>query len=107
MQAIGREAREFGLGETRYYIVVIACAVLNQCFFLGTVGAIFYGSALLAGVVITALLPVTEVFAVVFFSEPFLSGKGVALGLSLWGFISYFYGEMKAKKARENVNGTT
>lgn len=79
-----------------------------QCFFLGTVGAIFYGSSLLAGVILAVLLPITEVLAVAFFSEPFSSGKGVALGLSLWGFASYFYGEMiKAKKARENVNGTT
>ncbi|XP_078156775.1 purine permease 1-like [Carex rostrata] len=105
--AIRHEAREFGLGETRYYIVLVGCAIIFQCFFLGTVGAIFYGSSLLAGVIIAVLLPITEVLAVAFFGEPFSSGKGIALGLSLWGFASYFYGEIKAKKARENVNGTT
>ncbi|KAJ1700552.1 hypothetical protein LUZ63_000331 [Rhynchospora breviuscula] len=105
--AIHREARDFELGEARYYIVLVGSAIMYQCFFLGTVGAIFYGSALLAGVIMTVLIPVTEVLAVVFFSEPFSSGKGVALALSLWGFVSYFYGEIKGKKARETVNGTS
>lgn len=87
--------------------MLIWCAVLFQCFFLGTVGAIFYGSALLAGVIMSVLIPINEVLAVAFFSEPFSAGKGVAVALSLWGFVSYFYGEIKAKKARENGNGTT
>ncbi|KAJ3673205.1 hypothetical protein LUZ60_006579 [Juncus effusus] len=102
---IPREAREFGLGETRYYIVLVGCAILFQCFFLGTIGAIFYGSALLAGIVLAVLIPITQVLAVAFFNESFSSGKGVALALSLWGFASYFYGEIRAKKTKENVSG--
>ncbi|KAJ3676940.1 hypothetical protein LUZ60_002664 [Juncus effusus] len=104
---IPREAREFGLGETGYYLVLLACAILFQCFFLGTIGAVFYGSALLAGVVMAVLIPVTEVLAVAFFHESFSGGKGVALALSLWGFVSYFYGEIRAKNAKENVNENT
>ncbi|XP_044974079.1 kinesin-like protein KIN-7H [Hordeum vulgare subsp. vulgare] len=52
----------------------------QRCFCLGIIGAIYYGSALLAGIIITVLLPVTEVLAVVFFHEPFSGTKGVALG---------------------------
>ncbi|KAL6655414.1 hypothetical protein ACP70R_006240 [Stipagrostis hirtigluma subsp. patula] len=98
--AIPEEAREFGLGRTGYYSLLAGSAAMYQCFFLGTFGAIFYGSALLAGVVMTVLIPVTEVLAVLFFHEPFNGTKGVALALSLWGFVSYFYGEAQTSKAR-------
>ncbi|KAL5205400.1 hypothetical protein ABZP36_033609 [Zizania latifolia] len=94
--AIPGEAREFGLGKAGYYVLLAGSAAMYQCFFLGTIGAIFYGSALLAGVIMTVLIPVTEVLAVMFFHEPFNGTKGVALALSLWGFVSYFYGEVRA-----------
>ncbi|KAL6844857.1 hypothetical protein ACP4OV_025516 [Aristida adscensionis] len=99
-RAIPREAREFGLGRSGYYLLLAGSAAMYQCFFLGTIGAIFYGSALLAGVIMTVLIPVTEVLAVMFFHEPFNGTKGVALVLSLWGFVSYFYGELQTSKAR-------
>ncbi|KAL0695571.1 hypothetical protein Bca4012_062751 [Brassica carinata] len=51
-----------------------------------------------SGVLISALLPVTEVLAVVCLREKFQAEKGVALLLSLWGFVSYFYGEYKSGK---------
>ena len=102
MQAIPREAREFGLGQAGYYLLLAASAILYQFFFLGTIGAIFYGSALLAGVIMTVLIPVTEVLAVLFFHEPFNGTKGVALALSLWGFVSYLYGEVRAKAHQSN-----
>ena len=44
------------------------------------------------------LLPVTEILAVIFYKENFQAEKGVALALSLWGFVSYFYGELKHNK---------
>uniref|UniRef100_A0A0E0M278 EamA domain-containing protein n=1 Tax=Oryza punctata TaxID=4537 RepID=A0A0E0M278_ORYPU len=97
--AIPGEAQEFGLGQAGYYLLLAGSAAMYQCFFLGTIGAIFYGSALLAGVIMTVLIPVTEVLAVMFFHEPFNGTKGVALALSLWGFVSYFYGEVRAAKA--------
>ncbi|XP_044968738.1 purine permease 3-like [Hordeum vulgare subsp. vulgare] len=96
-QAILGEAREFELGQAGYYLLLVGTAVVFQCFCLGAIGAIFYSSALLAGVIITVLIPVTEVLAVVFFHEPFSSTKGVALGISLWGLASYFYGEVPNK----------
>ncbi|XP_062193461.1 purine permease 3-like [Phragmites australis] len=98
--AIPGEAREFGLGRSGYYLLLCGSAAMYQCFFLGTIGAIFYGSALLAGVIMTVLIPITEVLAVMLFHEPFSRTKGVALALSLWGFVSYFYGEVQTSKAR-------
>ncbi|GJN33741.1 hypothetical protein PR202_gb22364 [Eleusine coracana subsp. coracana] len=104
--AIPREAREFGLGgQSGYYLLMVGSVLVYQCFFLGTIGAIFFGSALLAGVVVTVLIPITEVLAVMLFREPFSGTKGVALALSLWGFVSYFYGEVQtANKANRQAD---
>ncbi|EPS67422.1 hypothetical protein M569_07351, partial [Genlisea aurea] len=93
--AIPTEARGFQLGEGRYYAVVVSSAIIWQCFFLGNIGVIFYSSALLSGVLISVLLPPTEILAVLFFREKFQAEKGVSLFLSLFGFVSYFYGEYK------------
>ncbi|KAL9681982.1 hypothetical protein QQ045_013775 [Rhodiola kirilowii] len=97
-QAIPREAKEYGLGEVNYYVVVVWSAIVWQCFFLGAIGVIFCSSSLFSGVIITVLLPFTEVLAVIIFKEKFQAEKGVALVLSLWGFASYFYGEMKLNR---------
>ncbi|KAM3275887.1 hypothetical protein ACQJBY_044334 [Aegilops geniculata] len=101
---IPNEARRFDLGEAGYYFMLVSSATAFQCFFIGTIGAIFYGSALLAGVIMTLLISVTEVFAVLFFHEPFNGTKGVALAISIWGFISYFYGEIRTNKQQSNTS---
>ncbi|CAA2984033.1 purine permease 3-like [Olea europaea subsp. europaea] len=101
-QAISREAEEYELGEDKYYLVVVWNAIVWQCFFLGSIGVIFYSSSLLSGIVLTFLLPVTEVLAVIFYHEKFQAEKGVSLFLSLWGFISYFYGEIKHGTNKKN-----
>ncbi|KAM0036023.1 putative purine permease, plant [Helianthus debilis subsp. tardiflorus] len=95
---ISREASDFELGETKYYIILFATALISQSFFLGAIGVIFCSSALLSGIIISVLVPVTEVLAVVFYKEKFQAEKGVSLILSLWGFASYFYGEYKVTK---------
>nr|GME00365.1 purine permease 3-like [Ipomoea batatas] len=100
-QAIPREAREFELGEYKYYIVVACSAVVWQFFFIGAVGVICYGSSLWSGVIIATTLSVTEVFAVVFYGEKFRIQKAISLALSLFGFISYFYGEMKSSSNKD------
>ncbi|KAK1436375.1 hypothetical protein QVD17_02154 [Tagetes erecta] len=97
-KAIRKEAKDFELGETKYYVILCISALVWQCFFLGAIGVIFCASSLLSGIIIAALLPVTEVLAVVFYKEKFQAEKGVALVLSLWGFVSYFYGEYKLAK---------
>ncbi|XP_009605309.1 purine permease 1-like [Nicotiana tomentosiformis] len=106
-QAISREANQFNLEEARYYTVIVWTAIIWQCFFVGAVGVIYCSSALMSGVIIAVLLPVTEVLAIVFFSEKFSGEKGVSLFLSLWGFVSYFYGEFKQMKKQKNKSSDT
>ncbi|CAN6210985.1 unnamed protein product [Urochloa humidicola] len=106
-QAIPREAKQFELGEARYYMVLVWAAVLWQLFFMGTVGVIFCVHTLLAGILIAVFIPVTEVAAVIFLHEKFNSEKGVALVLSLWGLASYSYGEWReaSAKAKKKMEG--
>jgi hypothetical protein len=82
-------------------VVLVWSAIIWQGFFLGAIGIIFCASSLLSAVVIAVLLPVTEVLAVIFYQEKFQAEKGVALVLSLWGFTSYFYGEIKHSKNKK------
>lgn len=104
LQAITREAREFELGQSRYYATLVSNAFLWQFFLLGAIGVTFLVSALLSGIVIATLLPVTESLAVLFFHERFPVEKGISLALSLWGFLSYFYGELQEiKKKKKEV----
>lgn len=106
-QAISREAKEYELGEAKYYLVVVWNGIIWQCFFLGAIGVIFSTSSLVCGIVIAVLLPVTEILAVIFFQEKFQAEKGVSLALSLWGFVSYFYGEIKDSKKKKNPTPET
>ncbi|KAL8096370.1 hypothetical protein AgCh_037359 [Apium graveolens] len=105
--AISREARNFDLGERKYYLILVSTAMLSQFFILGAGGVIFCASSLLSGIILAVLLPVTEVLAVLFFQERFTAEKGVALVLSLWGFVSYFYGEIKHSQKTENCPTVT
>lgn len=110
MQAMPREAREYELGEAKYYVVMFWGAIILQCYFLGSIGVVFCASSLVSGIVIAICIPVTEILAVIFFNEKFQAEKGVALFLSLWGFVSYFYGEIKqdgkANKEKEEEDTT-
>ncbi|XP_070048120.1 purine permease 3-like [Nicotiana tomentosiformis] len=106
-KAISREAKQFNLGEARYYTVVVWTTIVWQCFFVGVIGVIYCSSSLMSGVMIAVLLPVTEVLAVVFFRENFSGEKGLALFLSLWGFVSYFYGEFRQTKKQKNKSPQT
>lgn len=97
-QGIEGEAEKYGLGEMKYYLVLVWCAVFWQCFFVGAVGVIFCVNTLLAAVIIASLIPVVEVLGVVFLHEKFSGEKAVALILSLWGLFSYTYGEYRERK---------
>lgn len=81
-----------------FYVVAVFSAIIWQGFFLGAIGLIFCASSLVSGIMISVLLPITEVLAVIFYHEKFQKEKGLSLALSLWGFVSYFYGEIKADK---------
>ncbi|CAA7037827.1 unnamed protein product [Microthlaspi erraticum] len=101
-KVIAREARGFKLGGSSYYcVVVVFTAIIWQGFFLGAIGMIFCASSLVSGILISALLPLTEVLAVLFFREKFQAEKGISLFLSLWGFLSYFYGQIKSDKEKK------
>ncbi|XP_050225560.1 purine permease 3-like [Mercurialis annua] len=106
-QAISREAREFEVGETKYYMTLVCISVITLCYFMGFVGVIFCSSSLLSGIMIAVSLPLTEMLAVIFYHEKFQADKGVALALSLWGFISYFYGEHKHSNIVQNPTPET
>ncbi|ERN02936.1 hypothetical protein AMTRI_Chr04g187160 [Amborella trichopoda] len=100
-QAIPIEAREFGLGEFKYYLTVVASGVMWQLFFIGSAGFIFCTSSMFTGVFVALQIPLSELLVVIFFHEKFTGEKGMALVLSMWGFVSYFYGEhLNARKKK-------
>ncbi|KAI8548321.1 hypothetical protein RHMOL_Rhmol07G0265400 [Rhododendron molle] len=102
-KAIPREARDFGLGEAMYYVVLVSSAIVWQCCFLGSIGVTFVGSSLLSAIIITIALQVTEILGVILYKERFTAEKGVSLFLALWGFVSYFYGELKHSKEKREI----
>lgn len=95
LQAIPREAEAYGIGERKYYLVLAACAIFWQLMNVGFVGVIFCSSSLLAGIVVSLLVPIGEILPVLVLHEKFNGGKGVATALSIWGFVSYLYGEYR------------
>ncbi|XP_037424765.1 purine permease 3-like [Triticum dicoccoides] len=104
-KALPIEAAAFGLGETKYYLVLMWGAVAWQLLNLGVVGLVTCASSLLAGIMVAVLLPLSEVLAVIFLHEKFDGPKGIALVLCLWGFASYMYGErVQQKKAAAQKN---
>ncbi|GAA0154473.1 hypothetical protein LIER_12444 [Lithospermum erythrorhizon] len=99
---ISKEAKQYVLGEATYYVVLISNAIVWQCSLLGVNGVIFCGSSLLSAIILALTIPITEVLSVMFFHENFQVDKGVALFLSLWGFVSYFYGEISNTKKSDH-----
>ncbi|KAJ6815866.1 purine permease 1-like isoform X2 [Iris pallida] len=100
-QAIPKEAKAYGLGEIKYYVVVVFSAILWQCYCLGAVGVIFCVHTLLTGIICSMCIPVTGFLGVVLFREKFSAEKFVALALSLWGMASYTYGELLESKKKK------
>ncbi|KAF9608219.1 hypothetical protein IFM89_008174 [Coptis chinensis] len=98
-----REAREYELGEGKYYMVIALAAIGMQCLLVGNLGVVFCSTALFSGVLLALLLPLQQIFAVIFFHERFNAEKGMSLALSLWGFVSYFYGEYNLIKKQKQA----
>ncbi|KAK7268314.1 hypothetical protein RIF29_21011 [Crotalaria pallida] len=98
LPVISREAKHFGLGKTTYYVVLVGSAIIWQMGFIGGMGMIFCTSSLFTGVFGSLSVPITEILAVIFYKEKFQVEKGVSLVLSIWGFVSFFYGEYKQTK---------
>ncbi|GLJ12429.1 hypothetical protein SUGI_0190790 [Cryptomeria japonica] len=102
--AVGREAKASDVGEFKFYMVLVWCAICWQLFYIGIFGVVFLTSSLLSGVIIAVFIPVNEVLGVLLYGEKFNAEKGMALVMSLWGFASYLYGERTtSKKARESL----
>lgn len=105
LQAIPREAEEFEVGAMKYYIILISAAIALQCLIIGSLGIIFTSTSLLGGIVSSLLVPLQQMFSLLFLPESFNSEKGMALAMCLWGFASYLYGEYKTKpKPKPNQN---
>ncbi|MQL91922.1 hypothetical protein Taro_024539 [Colocasia esculenta] len=101
-QAIPREAKAFGLGGTKYYLVLVASSIFWQLMNLGLLGVVFCSSALLASIVATTLLPVGEILPVFLLHEKFNGWKAIAMVLAVWGFVSHLYGEHRENKTRND-----
>lgn len=106
MQAIPKEAREFGLGETKYYILIVCDAITWQVCNIGLYGLLLYASSVLAGIGTALLIPLVQALAVILLDDKLSELKGLALALTIWGFVSYLYGEYqqtkKIKKMKES-----
>lgn len=100
-KAISKEAAEFGLGETKYYTILLIAAIVLQLLVIGSLGVIFNSSSLLGGLVSSLLVPVQQAFAVMILKEVFNAEKGMALAMCLWGFASYLYGEYQKPEANK------
>ncbi|KAK8936146.1 Purine permease 3 [Platanthera zijinensis] len=105
-RALSREATNLGLGETKYYLVIVFSTVLWQYSFLGAIGVISCANMLLAGILIAVFIPLVEILSVIFLHEKFNIEKGLALVLSLWGLASYSYGEYREGKERTKLAGS-
>ncbi|KAH7283357.1 hypothetical protein KP509_34G003100 [Ceratopteris richardii] len=90
--AMKAEAMAFETGIAAYVNTLLWSAVGWQLYLLGGVGIVFLASSLLSCSFMTAMIPVLPLLAVVFFHDDFSAEKGLAMVLSIWGFISYLYG---------------
>ncbi|KAK9156881.1 hypothetical protein Scep_003455 [Stephania cephalantha] len=88
--AMPREAREFELGESKYYLVLVFTAVVFQLSVIGAMGLIFSASGLASGVIA--------------YHEKFSGEKGISLAMCFWGFASYFYGSYRDTKKQTKEN---
>ncbi|XP_047319615.1 purine permease 3-like [Impatiens glandulifera] len=102
-KAIPKEARQYELGERNYYLVLIGNGILWQCFSLGAIGVIFTSSSLCAAIITTADLPIIQILGVFLYKEKYNTEKAFSLILSLWGFLSYFYGQIKDNNKNQKM----
>ncbi|KAK9153074.1 hypothetical protein Sjap_000554 [Stephania japonica] len=103
-QVIKREAAEFGLGEAKYYVVVVALAVFWQLLTVGMIGLVHCTSSLFSGITSSIMVPILLVAGVITFNEKFTGEKGMSLALCVWGFVSYFLGEYKTVNKEAQAN---
>ncbi|CAN0885599.1 Purine permease 3 [Linum grandiflorum] len=103
-QSMAEEAAEFELGARKYYVIIIVGAIALQLMIIGVFGVVFSSSSLFGGIMTALLVPVQQVFAIIFLKESFNAEKGMALALCLWGFASHVYGGYKATSDHPNAD---
>ena len=108
-KTINMEMGDFKLGRVPYVMILTCTAISWEVSSFGLLGLIFEISSLFSNVITTLALPLTPVFAVVFFHDKMNGVKIIALVLAMWGFFSYIYQhyleEIEANKAQnENWN---
>ncbi|KAK9163984.1 hypothetical protein Syun_004886 [Stephania yunnanensis] len=103
-QVLREEAKEFGLGSSGYWLTIIGAAVLYQFSLGGGAGSTFTASAFFSGIVISVLVPITDILALILFGEAFTAEKGMALALCSWGLLSYLYGEYRSRSSKKEVD---
>ncbi|CAI0556802.1 unnamed protein product [Linum tenue] len=104
-QTMPEEAAEFDLGETKYYLIIFLAAIALQVMIIGVFGVVMSSSSLFGGIMTSLMVPVQQVFAVIFLREGFNAEKGMALALCLWGFASHLYGGYKTSSEKKDVGG--
>ncbi|CAO2826088.1 unnamed protein product [Amaranthus hypochondriacus] len=104
-KTINMEMRDFKLGRAPYVMILTCTAISWEVCSFGLLGLIFEISSLFSNVITTLALPLTPIFAVVFFHDKMNGVKIIALVLAMWGFFSYIYQhyleEIEANKAQK------
>ncbi|KAH7387505.1 hypothetical protein KP509_16G025800 [Ceratopteris richardii] len=101
--AIREEALFFHSGVASYILTLVFSAIGWQAYFLGASGIIFLSSSLMSCVFMTAMIPILPILAVIFFHDNFSALKGIAMLLSIWGFLSYIYDGYISYKAERKA----
>eukprot|EP00250_Pteridium_aquilinum_P009572 c18762_g1_i1 orf=313-1461(+) len=89
---VGSESQSFTHGPAAYYNVLVWSVIATQVAVLGSVAAMYSASALLAGVLNAAVVPLSSIGAVICLHDGIDGFKILSLLLTGWGFGSYIYG---------------
>ncbi|GAA0170308.1 hypothetical protein Leryth_018048 [Lithospermum erythrorhizon] len=88
---LGRENKDYRLGNVGYVMTLLWTAVAWQAVSVGCIGLIFKVSALFTNVIAMFSLPVAPVAAVFIFHDKMDGVKVMSMVLAVWGFASYIY----------------
>ncbi|KAH7424760.1 hypothetical protein KP509_11G022500 [Ceratopteris richardii] len=102
LSAMHSEALNFDGGPLAYLMVLGWSAIGWQLYFVGVSGIVFLTSSLMSCVFSTVMIAVVPILAVIFFHDTFSATKGIAMVLSIWGFISYIYDGYMAYKNKQD-----
>lgn len=105
LQGIVQESKEFELGARNYFMIIVFAGLSLQMNVIGSLGVIFCSSSLFGGILTASLVPIQQLSAVIFLGEKFSPENAIALAMSLWAFVSYFYGQYKINhKKKASIN---